>query len=160
MSRLARESIFADRASILHRSAFFPPLPIVSRSPAHIAHPSLPQSPATLPYAHPHTQSDGHLMTTDCLPTRLPPATVDRSHHRHGRLPIGLHHHTPYRPCRRAGLPTGCLSIPPHSAWSSCLSPAPVRSLCLVAPGAMRQSPRLERHGRGRRYFQAIIFFE
>lgn len=101
---------------------FFLSLPIAPRSPAHMVPPLFPPTAGN---SSAHTIS--HLMytdRTDSLPPDLPPATVDRSHHRFRRLPIGLLRHTPYRPCRRAGLPTGCLSIPPHSMLSSCLSPA------------------------------------
>lgn len=130
MCRLARESIFADRPSIPHRPSVFPPLPIFSRSPAHTSHRQLFR---TRTYTR---ETISHLMNTGSIPPPLPPTTVDRSHQRCRRLPIGLPHHTPCRLCRRAGLPTGCLSIPPHSACSSCLSPA---AACNLSPGRTRR---------------------
>lgn len=65
MCRVARESIFAGQTSILHQSAFFfSPLPIASRSPAHIAAPHLP--------SHSGSRQPSHIidhLDTDSLPT-------------------------------------------------------------------------------------------
>lgn len=144
MFRLARESIFTDRSSIPHWPFFFtssadcPPM-----TRPTFSHPSLPSSPnpAGNPSAraHPptltHTQTIGHLMPTDSLPntTAASYRATDRIIVIAGfQLACLTTHHTGR--IRVPALPTGCLSIPPHSACSSCLSPATSQTLCQSRP--------------------------
>lgn len=142
MFRLARESIFTDRSSIPHWPFFFtssadcPPM-----TRPTFSHPSFlfPQPCRQLfrnERTHPHSHTDNRSLDADRLPPkhhcRKLPAT-DRIILIAGfQLACLTTHHTGR--IRVPALPTGCLSIPPHSACSSCLSPATSQTLCQWPP--------------------------